>query len=462
MRPLFCATITARSGDSRNYRVRRLFPLLLGLIVLTVCIRGHASGQTTVDVSRKAYSEGVAAFEAGDYQRARAAFLRARATGYIDPRLGYSLGATYYHLGQYVLAQREFSALLEEPQLTALCHYNLGLIANKLHEPELARREFQIASGGASDAGLRRLASDELVRLAPPTARASRWFAYADLTGGYDDNVALAPQTGLVAASGRGSPLLSVLAGGNGQISGSYADGTQVFGSYYQTDYSSLPQYNQTMLNLGAQYRYASPQWSARVAVSGGKVTFGGASLERLTTLRFEAGRELAVHNRVVAGYQYQWVTAASNYDYLSGWQQQLFVEDQAATPGFSAMFGYQHEVNRRNDLTTGTEFFSDSPARNALYARLKLHHTDKLDFYLDARYEKSLYPDPDILTGTSGVTTIRRNDTQYTFDVGSQYQLTTTWQLDAGYRYLKNTSNIGFYAYQSNRFSLSFKYLFY
>lgn len=441
--------------------MRRLLSVLLGLCVLTISVTSHA-GPSIVNTRHTLYAEGVSAFQAGDYARARDAFLRARAAGYTAPRLAYSLGATYYRLGQYALARQEFTILLHDPALAALSHYNLGLIADKLHEPQTARREFQMAYDETDESALKTMAAGELKRLEPPRAQHSRWYGYANLATGYDDNVALAPETGLVAASGRGSPLLTVLAGGGRQLTGAYADGVQLFGNYYQADYTHLSNYDQTMLDIGAEYRHPLGGGGFSGALSVGRLTFGGASFEQLTTLRFAINRNLSGSNRLSAGYQYQHVAAAASYDYLSGWQQQVFAEDQLTLSAFSAVIGYQHEFNSRNDLTTATEFFSNSPDRDRVYGKLKFRHTDQLEFTLEGVFEKSRYRDPDILTGTAGVTTIRRDDTLHILGVAADYRLNGTWQLEAAYRYLNSSSNIGFYSYRSNRITLSLQYLIY
>lgn len=442
--------------------MRRLLPVLLGLFALIGSVASHAAGQSATSIAQRAYAEGVFAFQAGDYTRARDAFLRARAAGYTAPRLAYSLGATYYHLGDYRLARGEFVTLLRVPGLAPVSHYNLGLIANKLGDSNTARREFQAAYRQATESGLQALAAAELKRLEHPAGSTSHWYGFANVETGYDDNVALAPQTGLVSASGRGSPLLTLLGGGGGPLSGSYTNGVQLFGSYYQADFPNLSQYDQSMLDGGLQYRHAIGQWALNTALSGGYLTFGGEGFETLATLGFGVGRRVSADNRLKAGYQYQHVAAAVRYDYLSGWQQQLFVEDDITLPQVSAVFGYRHEYNRRNDLTTATQFFSNSPARDWLYAKLKWHYTDALDFIFEAGYEQSRYADPDILVGTSGTTSIKRDDTLYTADIAADYRFSTVWQFETAYRYLNNASNIGFYSYRSNRITASLQYLFY
>lgn len=434
---------------------RRLFALLLSLGALLLCASSHAADQ-----AETAYARGVAAFRMGDYADALDDFLRARGAGYRGMQLDYSLGAVYYRLGQYPDAKREFESLLSVPRLAALVHYNLGLIAAAQGDRNTALREYHAAYAAASQPDIKRLAAAEIARLGLSTLSPPRWFGYANLSAGYDDNVALAPQFGVTAPSRQGSSLTTVLAGGAAQLTGTYANGLELSGSFYGTDYSRLSQYDETLLNLGAQYRFASDPWSGQLGISGSDVTLGGAAFETLGTLQFTVRKQLAAGNRLVAGYTYQHVSGIQSFDYLSGWQQQAFLQDEIAAPGYKAIFGYQHEINRRNDLALGTEFLSASPVRNRLYARLALHATNWLSWEFGLSYEKSLYGKPDVLVSGNATTTIGRSDALYIGKLGAEYRLSKRWSLTAEYRYLKNSSNVDIYSYQSNRYALSLEYL--
>jgi hypothetical protein len=435
--------------------VRCLFLALLSLAPLLLCAAAHAT-----DEAQAAYANGVAAFQAGDYARALDDFLLARAEGYHGVQLDYSLGATYYRLGQYQPAQREFENLLRDKQLAALAHYNLGLIAAAQGKSATALNEYRLAYTETPRIEIKRLAAAEIARLTPK--QPSSWIGYAKLSTGYDDNVAFAPQSGVVAPSRQGSSLISVLAGAAGQLTGSYTDGLQITGSYYSADYPRLSLYNETLLNLGSQYRYAAGEWAARMGVSGSHVTLGGADFETLGNLRFAVQRVLSGSQRLAAGYEYQRINAAAAYDYLSGWQQQFFIEDRMTAPAYQAVIGYQHEDNRRNDLTLGNEFLSASPIRNRLYTRLVWRASDRWSWNLDLAYQKSLYGKPDILDSGNGVITLTRDDALYTASIGAEYALTKSWRLNAEYRYLRNASNVGIYSYHSNRYSISIEYLFF
>lgn len=435
--------------------MRYSFLALVGAAALLFCLSTQAAG-----TAEAAYAKGIAAFQSADYHQALEDFLQARAAGLHSTQLGYSLGATYYRLGQYAPAKREFESLQQDTRLAALVHYNLGLIASAQGSNATALDEYRRAYAEAAQPDIRRLAAAEISRLTPH--RVSTWIGYTQLSTGYDDNVAFAPESGVTGPAHQGSGLISILAGGAGQLTGTYADGLRVFGSYYRADYPRLSLYDQTLMNLGTQYRRTVAGWSLQARLSGGAATLGGADFETLGTLRFALDHRLAASQQLAVGYQYQRVHAAAAYDYLGGWQQQLFIEDQITGSGYQAVIGYRHESNQRNDLTLGGEFLSASPIRNRVYAHVTWRPGGAWSWNLALICEKSLYGKPDVLESGSGTTALTRADTLYIGNIGAEYSLAESWRLGIAYRYLRNASNLSIYSYRSNRYSISLEYLFF
>lgn len=445
--------------------MRQLIAFLLGLSMLLLCMQGHAAlPQHVSKQSEAAYNEGVVAFKNGDYSRALDAFLRARASGYTGTELTYNLGATYYRLGRYTQASREFGSLLSTPRLAALCHYNLGLIAVAEHDDATALREYRMAYEEATQPAIKHLAAEEIARLTPNTPSHSlRWLGYADIATGYDDNVALSPQNAAVLPVARtGSTLTRILAGGARQLAGTFADGVQLFGNYYGTNYQRLSQYNEHMLSLGARARHNVGSWSFQGGLSGSHITLGGTGFETLTSLQFSARKELIGGNALTAGYLYDHINGNGTYSYLSGSQNRLFVEDRITTARNQFTFGVQHEQNSRNNLATATTFISASPTRNRLYASLTLNRNERLRWNIGATYEKSRYSPSDVLVIGGVTSTVDRDDTLYIGKIGAEYGLMPHWTLRAQYRYLNNKSNVAAYSYKSDVYLASLNYLFY
>lgn len=435
----------------------------VGVTLLIFSFHGFSSTQAqSADFSHAAYANGVSAFARGEYTRALAAFLKARADGYSNPRLGYSLGATYYRLGKYAQARQEFSRLLGDRNLGALAHYNLGLIATAEHDRKTARQEYRKAYEQAKQPRLKRLAAAAL-GITAPQSTSLRPFAYAKLAFGYDNNVALAPQTAAVLPVARaGSPLTTLMAGGGYPLGGTYANGYFLTGNFYNTDYQKLSPYNERMITLGAQARRRFEGWAYQAGLSGSHITIGGTAFESMASVHANAQKKLDQQNTLGVGYRYDHVSGSGIYSYLSGSQHRLFVEDRLKLSGSRLTFGYQHAINARNDYMSGAQFLSVSPTRNRLYAKLRFPETSKLVWEAAVRYEKSTYSPTDVLVSGTTTTMVDRDDTLYVARFGADYKVLPHWSVKGEYRYLNNQSNIGIYAYKSNLYLLSLNYLFY
>lgn len=441
--------------------MRRPLAFLMAGLSCLVYIDAQAQGQAPDSVvsAQLAYAAGVAAFQTGDYAAARTDFLKARAAGYKGAQLDYSLGATCYQLGLFEDAKREFASLLGDAQIAPLAHYNLGRIAIRQGDVDAARDEFLAAYSQAAAPEIQQLAAAELARLPAPAAE--RWFGYADLSAGYDDDVAPLPVASLEPPERRGSPLVSLLAGGGGQLTGSHDDGWQLQGSLYRADYSRLSSHDETLLRAGPAYRHAAGIWSSTIELNVEHFILGRETLENSTVGRIEEQREISPANTLGGGYEYEHVAGGTGFGYLTGWRQALFLEDRFNGHGYQALLGYQHESNRRKDLSTGVEFFSASPARNRFYGELTLKFTDALSLRTAASYEKSIYGKPDVVLNGVSFFVVTRDDGLYTGSIGGSFEFTPHWSLLAEFRYLKNDSNAPFYSYQSRRFTLTLQRLF-
>ncbi|MGE5625438.1 MAG: tetratricopeptide repeat protein [Bacillota bacterium] len=441
--------------------MRRLLAVLIAGLSYLVHPDGQAQGQAPEGVSQAevAYAAGVAAFQRGDYAAARTDFLDARAEGYAGVQLDYSLGATCYELGLYEDAKQEFTRLLGDTQIAPLAHYNLGRIAVRQGDVDTARDEFLAAYSQAATPEIRQLAAAELARLPPPAAE--RWYGYADLSTGYDDDVAPLPLASLEPPERQGSPLVSLLAGGGGRLTGSHDDGWQLQGSVYRADYSRLSSHDETLLLAGPGYRLATDGWRSTFDLLASHVILGRATLEDSLLGRVEELRDLSPANSLGVGYEYERVVGGSGFDYLTGGRQALFLEDRFNGDAYQALLSYQHESNRRNDLSTGGEFFSASPLRNRFHGELTLKYTDAVNLRTAASYEKSLYGKSDVVFNGAGFFVATRDDDLYTGSIGGSYEFTKQWSLLLEFRYLKNASNDPVYSYQSHRLTLTLQHLF-
>jgi hypothetical protein len=115
--------------------------------------------------------EGMAAYEAGDYERALTAFERAQKEHGTDPRVHYNKGLVLHRLGRTDEAKAAFGRAQEldrSGEYEARIHYNLGTIAAVNGQKEEAVREFRKALRKDPNDGLSRHNLEVLLRNLPP------------------------------------------------------------------------------------------------------------------------------------------------------------------------------------------------------------------------------------------------------------------------------------------------------
>lgn len=407
-----------------------------------------------------AFQTGITAFQAKQYERALAAFRLARSKGLNTTQLTYDLGVTYYRLGRYPEAKEEFAVLAKDPSLAPLAHYNLGLIARKMEQAEEAGQEFSKAYDTTRDPKLRTLAGEQLQRLGRKPPPKNRWIGFIDANAGYTDNASLSSDSSLTASSQKGSALLSLLAGGKGQITGDYRNGLQAAATFYRIDYPNVRAFSQNDIRAGAQYRLSGGPWSALLAANGEYITLGGRTLETLGGVKSAVSRQLTGRDGVNLIYRYDHIAGGSFYNYLSGWRQSLALENVWRSDVFRTTGGYRFELNRRKDLTNGSQFFSESPTRQRVYADLYWQFVPKAELHLGGRYQYSRYNKPNVIAAGGTLTTITRSDRYAYAQAAFNYKLTEDWRLGGGYEYMRNDSNLARYRYVSNRFMASLEFL--
>jgi hypothetical protein len=108
-----------------------------------------------------------------------------------------------------------------------------------------------------------------------------------------------------------------------------------------------------------------------------------------------------------------------------------------------------------------GTQFFSASPTRQHLEARLRWEMSPTNEIYVRGRYGWNRYDQSNIFLQAGAPVVLRRQDTVRDAELGYNYRLTLHGSLNASYEYRRNDSNIARYAYSSNQFMLAYRYVF-
>jgi hypothetical protein len=401
---------------------------------------------------------GIDEFRAGAFAPALDKFLQARAAGLDTPVLRYNLGAVYYKLGQDDKAAAQFESLLADPKFSDYARYNLGLIAQRAGRTTDAQRYFTAVEAQSRNTQLRLLARSSL---RGKTAASHPWQGYVQVGGGYDDNVALAARTSLLSASGVSSPAINAQGGGSVQLTGNRDHGLQLAGNLYDVQYSNQSNYNLLFARLGPEYRMPLGSWRVQSGGYFSEIRLGSNELEKLGSLNLRAQHSLPGSAVLRLDYWLERASGGAPYAYLTGWQNQFAVQTGWHPGPVQVTVGYGVSINRRQNLSVGTQFFSASPTRQQLEARLRWEIDPANEIYLRGRYGWNRYDQSNIFLQAGVPVMLRREDTVRNAELGYNYRLTAHGSLNADYEYRRNDSNIARYAYSSNRYMLAYIYVF-
>ena len=430
--------------------------VILGILAMSAGVLSPARAATPN--AETTMRQGIDEFRTGAFARALEKFLQARAAGLDTPVLRYNLGATYYKLGQDDKAAAQFESLLADPKFSDFARYNLGLIAERAGRKADARRYFTAVEKESRNAQLRSLAQTSLRGTAPAS---HPWQGYVQLGGGYDDNVALAAHASLLRASGVSSPAFNAQGGASVRLSGTAEQGLQLAGSLYDVQYPRQSRFDLLFARLGPEYRLPLGSWRLQTGGYFSDIRLGKNTLETLGTLNLRAQHSLSGNAILRFDYWLDRVNGGSRYAYLTGWQNRLEVQTAWHSGPLQATLGYSVSINRRQNLALGTQFFSASPTRQQLDARLRWEFGPVSEVYVRGRYGWSQYKQPNVFLQAGALVELRRDDGVRGAELGYNYRLTAHTSLNADYEYYRNDSNIARYAYNSNRYMLSCKYVF-
>jgi hypothetical protein len=401
---------------------------------------------------------GIDAFKQGRYETAREHFETAYATGNRSPTLLYNLGSTQFKLGDYTGARNSFAQVANDPTWGALSLYNLGLIAEKQHDADAAQRNFEAAHDAATSDKLRQLAAMKFA--VPPPEQPARkkapdWYGIASIAAGYDDNVVLLNDQSLTNVSNKHDYFAEALASASRFVSGDIERGWRTDFSGYYRGYRDQTDYDFGTASAGLAFSRidANFQWQL-----GGKLNtqfVGGEPYSTSGTLRAQLLRPIgAVSLRLRNDVTY--VDGASDFGYLTGWQDRLGLQIYAKHAETSVRIGYELELNDRRDDTTPTEFFSYSPTWNRIYAGVTQFLSGTLDVAVRVEYQFSRYSDDNVQTESGGAVQVAaRDDDRISTSVRTTYHLSEAWGVYGEYTYANNSSKFNEYEYSDNQYAI-------
>ncbi|MBW0148327.1 tetratricopeptide repeat protein [Marinobacter arenosus] len=419
------------------------------IMMLLVCLGVAVANATQADTSlspKEKFRAGIEAFQNNNLERARA-LLEAAAEDLESRALTYNLGVLYFKLGDYANAEAMFRQLLPSPQ-RALAFYNLGLIALAQDQTEQARQAFREAALASSEENLSKLARGQLAKLGEPPAP-DRWQALLSLSAGYEDNIALFPDS--AASSLDGAFLESVNA-----VSGyPYRSGDQAIKTdlqLYGREYTTEEDFNTHLVRLNVAGVHAPGPYRLTLGVGGDQIWQGGNTRENRARLSAglrksdcALGDERAVCSVSVDAEQ---VTAADRYQAYDGQHYRFDTRYKARLNAWRASAKYQVDYDDRRNLDTGTEYYSVSPLGQTVSLGLGYAMTPALEIGTSASYRYNYYRTPHRLEVPEGLLIIRREDQRLTLSMDGEYRVNKTVSLLLNLQQVRNNSNIARYDY--------------
>lgn len=446
----------------------------VGLLVAAMALSSltQAARQSTAEAD---FESGVAAFRDGDIDKARVLLEQAFEAGLDSSSLRYNLGVVYFRLGLYDQAEAAFTGLLATPH-APLARYNLGLVLQKQGDAEGARAWFRRAADYSSPDQIQALAQQQLASTGsdssgnfPPDAKrtseadATRSLGFLFMAAGYDDNITGAPDT---ETTGEGSGFGDLLASGRVYFNQSQGSALRLDMVAYTRQYLDNGDLDNSYLSASAswQERLGAGRLLAGITLSG--FWFGADLLEQKVQLAtayespgcFWPGVLALDCELEVVAAKIQGGSGFSAYDgnFYGG-----SVSLEKSTGRWNFAISYRLDIDRRDDLDTGTEFFSLSPTRHELFFSAERRVAKRLSLGAKQTFRLSRYAEPHRLSENGQIRTDTREDDQFRSLVFANYQLDRRWRLGMELAWVDNQSTLERYQYQRTEFLISLDGLF-
>lgn len=425
--------------------MRRFLPVAL-LLCVALSI-AHVQGKTPE--AKADFRAGVQAFNAGELDKARRYLESAAEQGLNSRSLSYNLGVVYYKLEQYEKAEQTFRQLIPTRQ-KALAYYNIGLTALARENPSAAEEAFREVLASDPDDNLISLANRQLERLRPVASRIpakKRWAGLVSVGGGYEDNVALFPDT---APEKLDSGFIEALAAASFYLHGDAMAGLRSDLKIFSRQYPSEHDFDIQVVQAEARWVQQTGPGHVNVGLGGDYIWQDRRSRERRAKLM--AG--LTTRSCPGPGSRCRIKAEAARifpepgFDAYQGEMYRLDAQYRVRPGDWSGKLRYRAEYNDRDNLETSNEFFSVSPERHGLEASVGYDLTSKLSVEAGAGFRFSYYRTPHQLRVPEGMQTIRREDKRYTLSVGTTYRVSDRTTLSMDLDRTDNDSNIDRYRY--------------
>ncbi|MFV8834469.1 tetratricopeptide repeat protein [Aquisalimonas sp.] len=418
------------------------------------------SATTLAATPDEAYRDGMAAFNAGDFQSALAAFERARDGGKDTPQLHFNLGVTHYHLDQLEQADKAFARAARAPELAGIAHYNRGRVATRDDRPADAETHYRAALEHATTERIRELARAALdatrEAVPDPPARPGPT-ALAEVGVGYDSNTALQgddrPDTG-----SRGDAFVDLLFYGDVQPLGTADRGLRVHGLLNGVRHPDNRGDNFDRIETGVTGFRTQSGWQQEVGTSLSRARLEGDPLETAVEAHGQVGRPLGDTLHGSLRYRLAWIESGEAFDGLDGVRHDLRARLRGRLANARWRLDYTLEWNDRDDIPDGDGIISYSPVRHGIRARWSQPLTESLEGGIHGSLRYSRYPDRE----DTGDGLERRSDLRAALGAELRHDLGGGFSALARLDWTDNHSAIDRYRYDRLRGGIALEYFHY
>lgn len=413
-------------------------PLAATLALLGLCVATPAFAATP-ESGTDHFDRGKQAFERGDLTAALSDFEAALAAADSGPAVHYNIGVTAYRLGRYSRAESAFREVARTAAMKPLAEYNLGLINLRRGDRAAAQRLFSRVAASDADDKLRALAIAQLARLAAEPAPV--WAGFAGLYAGYDDNVALIADAGVLDVSGTDDAFVEARFG----LSGPLDRPISLDAGLLYLDYLDLNEFDQLALSAGGRYRARAAGWHAEIGLHAGYNTFDGEGIESKRMMTLQASRRFASGWELRPRYRFSHIDGLGAFHSLSGSRHQIGARGQKRSGGTNLQLEYEFESNDRQEDAV-------SPTRHLLFAAVRRDLSGDWTLGADLSYRYSRY-DIDMAS--------TREEHRAQLGLNVNRRLTRSWEVVIRYDFTQNHSNAADFDYSRNRLSIGTNKLF-
>jgi hypothetical protein len=347
------------------------------------------------------------------------------------PALHFNLGVAAYRAGNYARAEAAFKEVANTPAMAGLAYYNLGLVELKRNDPTAAARWFSRVETATEDPKLRQLAADQLVE-PEPAASGRAWFGYAGFGIGHDDNVALVSNSDVLGISGTADNFAEAQLA----LSTPLGESWRIDGGLTFVDYQDLSDFDQLGLQAGGRYRWDTGPWTNDAGLQLAYTTLDGSGFENRRALFLQTSRDLRPDLTMRGRYRFSDIDGLGDFGGLSGRRHELGASLDWMRAAWDFRVGYRLEIGDYDEESL-------SATRHELSFDAESEFATDWTVLIEASARRSSYDDD-----TNG-------DEQRTeLALALTRTLTPRWHVFVRYAYSNNDADASEFDYTGNRVS--------